>query len=383
VKEYTAEQSAATGSPPLLQLVLIARPQQSGIADVGAACARHLASRDVHVTEVVLPDGGVPALMALGAAWRHRRELRSVDVVHVELGVLAVPTFWFAVWAGALRSDLLLVAHDVPALVSHPATGLLRTAPGYRDALAYRVLSPILDRPLLAWVRRRTATFAVLSERGRHHAEIAALLPVRLIHHGGGPPVPGPAPSLGEYVLQIGNIGPSKGLDVLLRAWEQIGADSPIPLRIVGQAPEDNWFAEIRRFSGTLRRPPQWEGWVPPERFQSLIAGAAIVVLPYLRSNPASGILVQAKIQGRAIVATRVQAVEDEVEDGVDGLLVEPGDAPALAAALQSLIASPAYRDRLGGAAAARATRDHDWSRHLAELYAGHRLPPPRGESAK
>ncbi|HEX6201448.1 MAG TPA: glycosyltransferase, partial [Thermoanaerobaculia bacterium] len=47
------------------------------------------------------------------------------------------------------------------------------------------------------------------------------------------------------------------------------------------------------------------------------------------------------------------------IADGVDGLLVPPGDEAALAAALDSLVADPERRRRLGAAALARAQRDH------------------------
>lgn len=57
---------------------------------------------------------------------------------------------------------------------------------------------------------------------------------------------------------------------------------------------------------------------------------------------------------GCAIIASAVPGIVDVVEDGVNGLLVSPGDADALAAALDRLLAAPELAERLG--AAARAT---------------------------
>ena len=77
---------------------------------------------------------------------------------------------------------------------------------------------------------------------------------------------------------------------------------------------------------------------------------------------------VRAMAEGRAIVATRVPAVVDALEDGVSALLVEPGDAIGLAAALRRLVDDRELRDRLGAAAARRAAERHTWPRYLDGL---------------
>ncbi|NUQ21439.1 MAG: glycosyltransferase, partial [Gemmatimonadaceae bacterium] len=54
--------------------------------------------------------------------------------------------------------------------------------------------------------------------------------------------------------------------------------------------------------------------------------------------------------------------VPDAVADGVTGLLVDPGDARAVSAALTSLLSDEALRSRLGAAARERAAARFDWS---------------------
>ena len=56
---------------------------------------------------------------------------------------------------------------------------------------------------------------------------------------------------------------------------------------------------------------------------------------------------------GLAVVATPVGAVEDIITDGDTGLLVPPGDVPALTDALMRLVNDPQLRERLGKAAQA------------------------------
>jgi glycosyltransferase involved in cell wall biosynthesis len=59
--------------------------------------------------------------------------------------------------------------------------------------------------------------------------------------------------------------------------------------------------------------------------------------------------------RGRPLVASRVGGIPDLVEDGVNGLLVEPADTEALAAALVRLLTDRALAERLGAGAQASA----------------------------
>ena len=62
----------------------------------------------------------------------------------------------------------------------------------------------------------------------------------------------------------------------------------------------------------------------------------------------------EAQSQGLAAVATRVSAVPELIAHGVNGLLVAPGDPPALAEALEALIRDPGRRAAMGAAGEAR-----------------------------
>jgi glycosyltransferase involved in cell wall biosynthesis len=165
-------------------------------------------------------------------------------------------------------------------------------------------------------------------------------------------------PSEGTYVLFAGFIGPGKGVDLLLEAWRTVGGSCDLELLIAGEqaGTHDPRLETLRRQAREWSNPPRWVGYVASEEaLQSLIARAAVVVLPYRRSSPASGILVRAMAEGRAIVATRVPATFRTLRDQLDGLLVPPNDAEILAAKLSEVIRDPDLRDRLGASAAERA----------------------------
>jgi glycosyltransferase involved in cell wall biosynthesis len=76
---------------------------------------------------------------------------------------------------------------------------------------------------------------------------------------------------------------------------------------------------------------------------------------------------------GRPVVATRVGGLLDAVEDGVTGVLVEPGDPGALRAALDELLADPDLRRRLGEAGRRRVIERLGWAPQLDALVAAYR----------
>lgn len=86
----------------------------------------------------------------------------------------------------------------------------------------------------------------------------------------------------------------------------------------------------------------------------------------------------EAMAASRAVVATRVSALPEVVEDGVTGTLVPPNDPAALAAAICGLLADPARRTEWGRAGHARAERLFTRERMNAEWRAEYaRLVPP------
>jgi glycosyltransferase involved in cell wall biosynthesis len=94
--------------------------------------------------------------------------------------------------------------------------------------------------------------------------------------------------------------------------------------------------------------------------------------------------VLEAMAAGLPIVASRVGGVPEQIADGETGLLVEPGDADELAAALTRLTQDADLRARIGAAARTRAEQAFDlepFRRAHVELYsrelARRRLPAP------
>jgi glycosyltransferase involved in cell wall biosynthesis len=324
----------------------------------------------VHVLEI--PAGRAPALAGLGAAWRSRRELRAGMTVHLEFGSNDLEVFWFGLAAVTLRRDCVVVAHDYPKLAHAPAAALIPTSSRWLRAVAYRVLSPALDRLVVRMLIRRSGVLAVFGEEARRAWLAEGARHVEAIFPGSDPPtderVP---PSQGESVLFAGFLSPHKGLDTLLDAWSEVGGLTELPLLIAGAAEpaHERWAEELARRATALTNAPRFLGRVAEERaFQELFDRAAVVVLPYRFSSPVSGVLVRAMAAGRPVITTPVPAARASVLDGRNGMLVPAEDPDRLAEALLTLARSPDERDRLGAAARHTALERFSWNRYVEGL---------------
>jgi glycosyltransferase involved in cell wall biosynthesis len=349
--------------------VLLVHPAAGGVATVAERGAEALRARGWSVEALPVPRAGGSALpVALRTAWRARGAWRRADVVHVELGRLDAEVFWVAALL-ALPARVVLVAHDAPDPVIKGAGARAVAGPAsrrWRSRLAYRVAGPLLDRLLRRLVVRRARVAVVLTEAARDGWRTPRAVVVA--PHGADGPTPDRRPpSTGSHVLFAGFLGPSKGLDVLLDAWRAVGGASGLPLLVAGEPAAGDDAAWV---AGLRRRPTPgvtWLGAVADERWARLFADAAIVVLPYRASNPASGILVRAMVEGRPVVATPVPAVA-AVGDPSALVVVPAEDPAALATALRTLLADPAARDALGARAAAAAARRWTWDRTAEAL---------------
>lgn len=133
-------------------------------------------------------------------------------------------------------------------------------------------------------------------------------------------------------LLFFGLVRPYKGLDVLLRA---LAAGPPdVSLTVAGEFwggvdDTERLIAELGIGDRVTLRP----GYVDAADVPALFADVDALVLPY-RSATATVNAYLAFEHGVPVIATRVGSLVEDVRDGVDGLLCEPGDVSALAAAL-------------------------------------------------
>lgn len=152
---------------------------------------------------------------------------------------------------------------------------------------------------------------------------------------------PARSPDNDGYVYSIGRT--LRDLDTLLQAAPKIHA----PLVVVA-GNDDEISLPLPAGTQVLRDIPLEDGHEKMRR-------AAVVVIPLLPAERSTGqvVLFEAMALGKPVVATRVAGTMDYVRDGENGLLVDPGDAHALADAVNRLLHDSRLRDRLAAAAVA------------------------------
>ena len=154
-------------------------------------------------------------------------------------------------------------------------------------------------------------------------------------------------------VLHVGRLAPEKELDVLLAAWGLVhdaagletqfvvAGDGPLAARVDESAP---W---IRRL-----------GFLDRDELADLYANADVCMLPS-RTETCGLVALEAMASGLPVIGANAGGFPDSITSGVNGLLVQPGDARAFASATLGLVLDAEVRRRFGEAARAVAlTRD-------------------------
>ena len=177
---------------------------------------------------------------------------------------------------------------------------------------------------------------------------------------------------VGNRILFVARLAELKGLSVLLEALAAVRRDHPdVRLTIVGDGPDRERF-EARARSLGLEGAVDFVGFRSQGEVADHLAEADVFVLPsYAEGVPVT--LMEAMGSAIPVVATQVGGVTELVTDGVDGFVVRPGDAEALADRLSRLVADPTLRGRLGRAGRQKVITDfsnHDESARLEVLFA-------------
>jgi glycosyltransferase involved in cell wall biosynthesis len=202
-------------------------------------------------------------------------------------------------------------------------------------------------------------------------AHLQALAPaaeVLLTYHGLDPerfPAPGRTPgpdgrdpSRPVQLLGVARLVPKKGLEVLLEALASLPPTLHWRYTHIGGGPLRQDL-EAKAAALGLGERIRWEGALAQDRVLEAYRRADLFVLASRVAADGDrdglpNVLLEAGAMELASVASRIAAIPELIEDGVNGRLVPPDDPRALAGALAGLVGDPALRLRLGRAARAR-----------------------------
>lgn len=240
---------------------------------------------------------------------------------------------------------------------------------------------------------RRARFVACVSRAGR--ARLMALCDQRfwdrLIIVRCGVPVDLAEPSSGRLptagtdatsrLICVGRLSREKGHLVLLEALAKLkNQGAAIRCQFVGDGPQRPEIEEsIDRLQ--LRDVVSLTGSLTPERVAEALRVSTLFVLgSFAEGVPV--VLMEAMAAGVPVVATRVGGVPELIEHGEMGLLVEPGDAAALSAAIQSMIADPERAAAMAVKARRRVMEEFDIEKSAQRLFGIFRSLAPRERGA-
>lgn len=272
-------------------------------------------------------DGG--PLEAIAEGMRRTRRLMeafSPEVVHV---CKACPSLFYLLRGGARRLPPLLFnlhgAHVAP--LADPQT------------LGGEVLRKA-DR-IVACSRATLDHLLELAPGIRPRAEV--------VYNGVPAPDRPPTPLRSDppRLVCLGRLHEEKGFHVALAAADRLSARWPaLEIVVAGEGPARSDLEAIAT-RGRLPGRVSFPGWVAPDGVYDLLEGATIAVVPSIHEGFGL-VALEAALASRPVVASTAEGIPEVVVDGETGLLVPPGDAEALAGAIDRLLADPAGATAMG-----------------------------------
>ncbi len=336
-------------------------PRLTGIGQYGYHLCRALARSGAFDRVVVLAEGGPPAggleagVLVEWRCWPYGHPAVGVrllaaltrarpQVVWVNFGFsmfgpspAALLSGLLGLTVASLRGMSMVITLHEPGLLEVPLPADLGVCPLSQAAL----------RRLAGWVARLGVLAVPLrTAADRLHRRFPGATVVYLPHGTFDPPEALPEP-LTPNVLFFGFIAPYKGLQTLVRAFEQLRPANPTLTLEVAGADHPRFSEYGLRLRRTLGAVPglRWTGPVPEGGLRELFRRSTLLVLPYRASLGASSVLYRAAAWGRPVVASDLPALREAATDaGLRVSWVPPGDVESLAETLASLLARPELR---------------------------------------
>lgn len=142
-------------------------------------------------------------------------------------------------------------------------------------------------------------------------------------------------------IFFVGRHEQRKGLAVLLQALRLLDLD--VSCWIAGDGPD----TDVLRIEHAADARIEWLGRIDEDEKLARLRGASVVCAPSLHGESFGVVLLEAMAAGTPVVASALDGYRNVATDGVDALLVAPGNPAALASALERVLCEPALAEAL------------------------------------
>jgi len=312
-----------------------------------------LALRDATREPDVKPAGRPKILFQAFAALALARRLRSRRIEHLHAHMAHVPTT-IAMYAACQLG--------VPFSFTGHAADIFR------------------DRALLQVKLERAAFVACISEwHRRFYRRLAPVraerLPVVRCGVNVNTFLPSGIETDGSQILAVGRLVSKKGFDVLIESVARlVERGLKVSCDVVGDGPERGKLERLCRDRG-LEDTVRFHGALANERIRRMMQQAGVFVLPcrVAHDGDRDGIpvvLMEAMACGLCVIAGDIPSIRELVVDGETGIMVAPGDAGALTAALEGVLESHDGFAALRAAARRRVKMEFDLELNVTRLAA-------------
>lgn len=146
------------------------------------------------------------------------------------------------------------------------------------------------------------------------------------------------------YALFVGRLSPEKGVDRLIQAWSLLPKNRK--LVVMGDGSEMN---HLKNLAQSMKLDNvTFLGFVPPDAQKSCWDGAAFSIVPSVWQEPFGMVLLESWARGKPIVAHRIGALPEIIDDEVNGFLAEVDDVSSLATTIEKAFSLGTHLKELG-----------------------------------
>jgi len=150
-----------------------------------------------------------------------------------------------------------------------------------------------------------------------------------------------------NVILSVGNLIPTKGHELLLRAFGTIEQRHPgLRCEVIGDGPERSRLSELS-FQLGIAKKVSFFGRQTRTQVANAMRRCMVFALPS-HYEGLGCVYLEAMAAGKPVIACRGQGIEEIIQHGTNGFLIDPGDVQSLGSTLSTLLADPQLREDIG-----------------------------------